>query len=101
MKTVDYREILRLEALGYSRARVAASVHSSHHTVKAVLDAAMEKGVAWPLESEVGNAELGQILFPDKCRELCGAELCRHPQGTGQARRDHDAAVGGIPCQVL
>lgn len=81
MKTVDYREILRLEALGYSRARVAASVHSSHHTVKAVLDAAMEKGVAWPLESEVSNAELGQILFPDKC------------QGTGNYAEPDYAAI--------
>jgi len=26
MKTVDYREMLRLEALGYSRARIAARV---------------------------------------------------------------------------
>lgn len=33
MKAVDDREMLRLEAVGYRRARIAASVGSSHHTV--------------------------------------------------------------------
>lgn len=76
MKTVDYKEMLRLEALGYSRARIAASVGSSHHTVKAVLDAAGEKGITWPLGSEVSNQELGEVLFPDKCQKTSSLPVC-------------------------
>jgi len=70
MSKVDYWEMLGLEAMGYSRARIAASVRSSHHTVKAVLDTAAEKGVTWPLGSEVRNEELGEMLFPDKCQSV-------------------------------
>ncbi len=72
MKIVDYREMLRLEALGYSRARIAASVRSSHHTVKVVLDTAASKGVVWPLGEGIGNEELGQLLFPDKSHSIGG-----------------------------
>ena len=59
--------MLRLEALGYRQARIAASIRSSHHKVKAVLDTAAEKGITWPLVREVSNEELGEILLPDKC----------------------------------
>jgi len=30
---IDYREILRLSSLGYSRRRISSMVGSSHHTV--------------------------------------------------------------------
>lgn len=39
MSKVDYREILRLDSLHYSRKRISISVGSSHHTVKDVLKA--------------------------------------------------------------
>lgn len=35
---VNYREILRLASQGNSQRQIAASVHSSHHTVREVLD---------------------------------------------------------------
>lgn len=66
MGKVDYREILRLKSQGYGKRQIAASVHSSHHTVTAVLDAAATKDVCWPLESDISNEELEQILFPEK-----------------------------------
>ena len=37
---VDYREILRLNSLGYSRRRISSMVGSSHHTVDQTLAAA-------------------------------------------------------------
>ena len=45
---VDYREILRYSSLGYSRKQISLTVHSSHHTVEDTLNAAQEKGIAWP-----------------------------------------------------
>ncbi len=41
---VDYREILRLSEL-YSQRQIAASVGSSHHTIKEVLETANAKGI--------------------------------------------------------
>ena len=37
---IDYREILRLDSLGYSRRRISSMVNSSHHTVEDTLKAA-------------------------------------------------------------
>ena len=53
---VDYREILRLQSLGYSQNQIEASAHVSHHTVKEVLAAAQSLGISWPLEEQLTNA---------------------------------------------
>lgn len=66
MSKVDYREILRLDSLHYSRKRISISIGSSHHTVKDVLDTATQKGITWPLDNDVTNAELEALLFPNK-----------------------------------
>ena len=63
---VDYREILRLNSLGYTNRRIEATVHSSHHTVENTLKAAKAAGVTWPLEEDITNEELQSILFPGK-----------------------------------
>ena len=68
MSKVDYREILRLNSLQYSRNRIAGSVGSSHHTVKDVIEAAEEKHITWPLDEGVTDTELEAILFPNKHR---------------------------------
>ena len=68
---VDYREILRLYEL-YSQRQIAASVGSSHHTVKEVLETAKSKGIKWPLEDNVSNEMLQSILFPDKFASVSG-----------------------------
>ena len=69
---IDYREILRLDSLGYSRRRISSMVNSSHHTVEDTLKAAHDTGIAWPLEDDVTNAELQGILFPWKYVSSCG-----------------------------
>jgi len=63
---VDYREILRLKSLGYSRNQIEASAHISHHTVKAVLDTAESLGICWPLDEKLTNAVLQETFFPGK-----------------------------------
>ena len=68
MSKVDYREILRLDSLNYSRKRISVSVGSSHHTVKDVLDAAAINNITWPLESDITNPELEALLFPGRHR---------------------------------
>ena len=59
---INYREILRLNSLGYSQRRIEASVHSSHQTVKNVLKKASAQGISWPLEDDITNAILGEML---------------------------------------
>jgi hypothetical protein len=41
-------------------------VDSSRHTVRDVLQAAKEQGISWPLSDDITNAELEQLLFPNK-----------------------------------
>lgn len=70
---VDYREILRLASKpSNSQRQIAASVGSSHHTVKEVLETAKLKGIEWPVEESVSNEMLMSILFPDKYAIVSG-----------------------------
>lgn len=66
---VNYREILRLAGQGNSQRQIAASVHSSHHTVREVLDVANRQGIHWLLEESVSNEQLVTILFPNRHAE--------------------------------
>ena len=59
---VNYREILRLNALGYSRRSIESSVRSSHQKVKEVLDRAKEMHIEWPLDEDITNAVLDELL---------------------------------------
>lgn len=63
---VDYREILRLHDLGRSQRGIALEVQSSRDTVAATITAAKAAGVSWPLDDEVSNADIQEILFPGK-----------------------------------
>ena len=63
---IDYREILRLEATEYAQRRMATSMRSLHHPVAAVLDAAKEEQMSWPVEEGISNEALGENRFPDK-----------------------------------
>lgn len=62
----DYREILRLKSLGYSQRQIERGAHSSHHTIQAVLTAAEQLNIAWPLGDDVTNRNLHELLFPEK-----------------------------------
>lgn len=59
---INYREILRLHSLGYSQRRIESSVRSSHQTVKSVLEKAKAQGKSWPLEDDITNAMLSEML---------------------------------------
>lgn len=69
---VDYREILRLEKLGYSRRQIASSTRSSHHTIKAVLELAEANNISWPIEDSVTNHDLGQLFHPERQQQEKG-----------------------------
>ena len=66
---VDYREILRLNSLGYTRTDIAASVHSSRNTVQEVLDIAEALQIKWPLDDDVSNHTLESILYPERHKQ--------------------------------
>ena len=59
---INYREILRLNSLRYSQRRIEVSVHSSHQTVKNVLEKASAQEISWPLEDDITNAMRGKML---------------------------------------
>lgn len=63
---VDYLEILRLNSLGYSRNKIAASARRSGHTVTAVLSKAKELNLAWPLDESVTNEILEHLFYPER-----------------------------------
>lgn len=63
---VDYREILRHHSLGDSIRAIALGVNSSRDTVSATLRAAIAARVEWPLDDDVSNGVLQDILFPGK-----------------------------------
>jgi len=64
----DYREILRLGNLNYSQRSIAQAAGCSRNTVEKVLRTASVKGVQWPLEEDVVNGDLEELLFPEKYR---------------------------------
>ena len=61
---IDYREILRLNSLGYSQRRICGMVNSSHHTVAETVTAANDMGITWPLDEDITNDELQSVMFP-------------------------------------
>ena len=64
---VDYLGILRMGSDPKNSKRGMERVlHCSRHTIQDVLDAAKEAGVAWPLDEDVTNEELRDILFPKR-----------------------------------
>lgn len=63
---VDYREILRLQSLGNNISQIANAIHSSRHTIRDVETLADKKGIRWPLEEELTNQRLYELLYPDR-----------------------------------
>ena len=66
---VDYREILRLDNLGYTKKDIASSVHSSRNTVSEVLTLAGNLHIYWPLDDDVTNASLEALFYPGRNKE--------------------------------
>ena len=62
----NYREILRLHSLGNSLRSIAREVHSSRDNVADTIKAAEAAGIIWPLDDDVTNEDIQEILFPGK-----------------------------------
>ena len=58
----NYREILRLQSLGYSQRSIASSAKASRNTVSEVLKKAEQLNITWPLDNDVTNATLEEIF---------------------------------------
>lgn len=63
---VNYREIIRLRSLDYSQRQVAASVSSSRSTISEVYQLADRIGLSWPLPSYMSDADVRNLLYPEK-----------------------------------
>ena len=59
-----YREILRLTALGLSLRNIEKSLHVSQHTIIKVQRKARELSLFWPLDGNLTEAELCELMFP-------------------------------------
>jgi transposase len=60
----NYREVLRLDNLGFNHSEIAASTQLSRPTVNKVLQAASAQGMTWQTATELSDKELAGTLFP-------------------------------------
>ncbi len=64
---LDYRNILRVSSDPDKSLRtMEQELHSSHHTIKKVLEAAQRAGITWPLPDTMTNEMLMELLFPEE-----------------------------------
>ena len=63
---IDYRQILQLSAEGYGQREIERETFHSRHTISNVLTATQTAGISWPLEDDVTNEMIQDILFPGK-----------------------------------
>lgn len=59
-----YREILRLKSLGFSERNIAQSCGVSRNTVAKVLKKETEMNLSWPLDSDMTDSALEELMFP-------------------------------------
>lgn len=59
-----YREILRLQSLGFSERNIAQSCGVSRNTVAKVLKKAVEINISWPLDFDMTDSALEELMFP-------------------------------------
>lgn len=66
----NYREILRLNALGFNKTEIAQSVQCSRTTVRTVLRLAAERNLHYPLPETMTDKNLSEALFPPSSEKL-------------------------------
>lgn len=66
----NYREILRLANLGINQTGIAISLGCARKTVRDVLRRASSLDIEWPLDPGMTDAELRQLLFPEKSESI-------------------------------
>ena len=59
-----YREILRLKSLGFSERNIAQSCSVSRKTVAKVTKKAAEMNISWPLDFDMTDRALEELMFP-------------------------------------
>ena len=59
-----HREILRLKSLGFSERNIAQSCGVSRNTVAKVLKKAAEIKLSWPLNFDMTDSALEELMFP-------------------------------------
>jgi len=62
----NYREVLRLQSLGFNNSKIAASAGVSRPTIIKVLRRAAGEGLDWRAAEELSDRELAVRLFPQK-----------------------------------
>ena len=67
----DYRKILMLRSKGCGQREMGRSKVASREKMKEVYEAADRLGLSWPLNDNITNAELAEILFPGKYKGGC------------------------------
>ena len=68
-----YREILRLKSLGFSERNIAQSCGVSRNTVAKVLKKAAEINLSWPLDFDMTDSALEELMFPKDNRQRINA----------------------------
>lgn len=63
---IKYREILRLHSQGVSQRGIAAGCQCSRTTIRNVLEQAEKHEISWPFEKDMTDADLQELLFPEK-----------------------------------
>lgn len=77
---LDYRNILRVGADPEKSMRtMELELHSSHHTIRKVLDAAAKAGINWPLSEDCTNEMLMELLFPEEYQKTALYVLPDYP----------------------
>ena len=64
MKMTDYRELLRLQSLGFNKSQIAASAGVARQTVITTLQRASVQGLNWQTAESLSDRELARMLFP-------------------------------------
>ena len=59
-----YREILRLKSLGFSERNIEHSCGVSRNTIAKVVKKAAEINLSWPLDYDMADSTLEEMLFP-------------------------------------
>ena len=77
-----YREILRFKSLGFSERNIAHSCGVSRNTVAKVMKKAVEMNISWPLDFDMTDSYLEELLFP-KTKSATDKRI-KCPQKIGQ-----------------
>ena len=67
---IDYRKILRLSAEGRGQREIERETLHSRHTISDALTAAQAAGISWPLDDDVTNEMIQDLLSPGSMHML-------------------------------